>query len=318
MPKLSTPRKGSLQYWPRKRIRKFLPSLNWKAISKQDNNSLLGFIGYKVAMTSILVKDNTPNSLTKGQEITLPCTILEVPHLKILSVRFYKNNKVIGEVLAENLDKELKKKIKLPKKKLKKIEDIKDYDDIKVIVYSVVKSTRIKKKPDIIEIGIGGKLEDKLNFAKENINKEISFLELFKEAKLVDIRGVTKGKGTQGPVKRFGITLKQHKSEKGVRRPGSIGPWHPARVVFRVPMAGQTGLFTRAQYNNNVILGGKILEEDINPPSGFKNYGKIKTEFLFLKGSIPGPAKRQLLITLPLRKTKKLDKKNFEFLRILR
>ena len=43
--------------------------------------------------------------------------------MKILSVRFYKDGKVIGDVLNNNLDKELKKKIKLPKEVKKKIED---------------------------------------------------------------------------------------------------------------------------------------------------------------------------------------------------
>jgi len=37
--------------------------------------------------------------------------------MKIFSVRFYKNNKVAKDVLAENLDKELKRKIKFVKTK---------------------------------------------------------------------------------------------------------------------------------------------------------------------------------------------------------
>ncbi len=41
--------------------------------------------------------------------------------MKIFSVRFYKNNKVIGEVINDNLDKELKRIIKMSKKKGKKI-----------------------------------------------------------------------------------------------------------------------------------------------------------------------------------------------------
>ena len=56
-----------------------------------------------------------------------------------------------------------------------------------------------------------------------------------------------------GPVKRFGISLKFHKSEKGVRRPGSLAPWHPARVTFRTPNMGQTGFFTRVSYNNLIM-----------------------------------------------------------------
>jgi len=127
---------------------------------------------------------------------------------------------------------------------------------------------------------------------------------------LVDLRGLTRGKGFQGPVRRFGINLKAHKSEKGVRRPGSLGPWHPARVTFRVPMAGQLGMFTRVIYNNKIIDMGK--SEGQIPI--LKHFGEVKTNYMIVKGSIQGVAKRQLLITSPLRETKRTKKKNYELL----
>src|SRR3990172_12174219 len=110
------PRKGSLQFWPRKRASKLLPSVNWTAINS-DSKGLKGFICYKAGMASAYVKDNTEHSMTKGKKIVLPVTILECPSMKILSVRFYKNGLVSKEILAENLDKELKRKIKMAKKK---------------------------------------------------------------------------------------------------------------------------------------------------------------------------------------------------------
>ena len=125
------------------------------------------------------------------------------------------------------------------------------------------------------------------------------------------MRGLTKGKGLVGPVKRFGITLKQHKSEKGQRRPGSLGPWHPPRVTFRTPLAGQMGMFTRVVYNNKIISLGKPNEND-KKFKNIKNYGDIGTDFVLVHGSVQGPAKRQLLMTFPLRETKKQKKKIFE------
>jgi len=309
MPTRKSPRKGSLQFWPRKRASKFLPSVNWKAI-KSNSKKIKGFIGYKAGMMSAIVKDNTPHSMTRGKEIVIPVTILECPPMKIFSVRFYKNNQIQEEILAENLDKELKKLIKIPKKKPKKFEDVKEYDDIKIIFYSVVKKTNLKKKPCLTEIGLIGNLKDKKEFVKGNLNKEISILDVFEKGNLVDIRGLTKGKGFSGPVKRFGITLKQSKSEKGRRRPGSLGPWHPARVTFRVPQAGQLGMFTRVIYNNKII---NILKTGEKPIKNIKNYGNIKTDYIVLKGSIQGPSKRQLLITSALRTSKKQLKKNYEF-----
>ncbi len=317
MPKTSKPRAGSLQFWPRKRARKLLPSVNWKAITYSGESKILGFIGYKVGMTSALIKDLTPNSRTKDKRIVIPVTVIEIPPMKILSVRFYKNGIVKKEILNQNLDKELRKKIKLTKKKydvVGEIDKVEDFDDVKIIVYSEVKKIGFKKTPDIIELSLVGSPEDKLNFIKENLNKEIN-LDAF-NFDLIDVRGVTKGKGTQGPVKRFGIKLKQHKSEKGRRRPGNIGPWHPAHVTFRVPMAGQLGFFSRIIYNLKILEVGKIAEKDINPKSGWKNYGEIKTNYLILEGSVQGPAKRQLLITAPLRPTKKQLKKKYELIEL--
>ena len=312
MPKHNKPRAGSLQFWPRKRASKFLPRANWLAI---DGNGLLGFIAYKAGMVSVVVKDSTEHSMTKGKKMIIPATVLEIPPIKIYSIRLYKNNKVMKEIVIDNSDKELKKIIKLSKK-IGKLEDAKNYDDLRLIIYSVAKKTSIKKTPDLTEIGLGGSLEEKINFIKQHAGKEISISEIFKDLKLIDVRGLTKGKGFAGPVKRFGIGLKSHKSEKGRRRPGSLGPWHPTFVLFRVPMAGQLGMFTRVAYNNLVLKTGKISGEDINPKSGFKHYGKIKTEYIILGGSVFGPAKRQLLLTLPLRKTKKQEKKKYELVEI--
>jgi len=325
MPKRTSPRKGSLQYWPRKRAKKFLPSVNWRAVygSNSEQTGLLGFICYKVGMGSAYVRDNTPDSMTKNKRIVIPATILECPPLKILSIRLYKEGKVIRDILCSisKDDKELKKKIKIPKTKkdvIKELDEInkEEIDDIRVIVYSVVKRTNIKKKPDLIEFGIGGNFDDKIIFIKKYLDKEIPVSEVFKDMQLVDIRGLTKGKGTAGPVKRFGIKLKPYKTEKGRRKPGSLGPWHPARVTFRAPMAGQLGMFSRITYNHKIIKVGKIAEANINPSGGFKHFGEIKTDYIILAGSIPGPQKRQVLATFPIRKTKKQDKKNYEFMEL--
>ena len=311
-----SPRKGSLQFWPRKRARKFFPRVNWNAIPS-GTEGLKGFICYKKAMASAFVKENTPNSMTKNKKIVVPVTILECPPLKILSVRFYKNNQVIKEVISENIDKELKRKIKIPKKKIGKIEEIKpkEFDDLRVICYSLVKKTGLKKTPDLSEIGLSGNLDSKLDFVKKNLGKEISIADVFKKNFLIDARGLTKGKGLCGPVKRFGITLKQHKSEKGQRRPGSLGPWHPARVTFRAPMAGQLGMFTRISYNNKIIeIVNSENKDKLNQvPSTLQN---LKTDYIILRGSVQGPSKRQLLITSPLRPTKKQAKKIYEFIEL--
>jgi len=313
-------RHGSLQFWPRSRAKKVLPSASFKTLSRKDIG-LLGFIGYKVGMASAYVRDNGASSLTKGQRITIPVTIIEFPTVKIFSTRFYKNNNVVGEVLNSNIDKEAKRKVKLPKTAKGDIESFKeDYDDVRVILYSQVKKTGIKKRVDIIEVALSGSKEDKIAFIKENVAKEISIKEFMNEEflkeGLIDIRGVTVGRGLQGPTKRFGLKLRSHKSEKGVRGPGSGGPWHPARVEYTQPMAGQMGYFTRVITNGKVIDVANIDEKDINPSGGFKKYGVIKNDYVIIFGSVTGPSKRPLFFTMPARGSKNQSKKNFELIEL--
>ena len=310
MAKLSRPRFGSLQFWPRKRAEKEIHSVNWKEIKAEG---IQGFIGYKVGMTTAAVKDMTDKSMTGQKKIFLPVTILEVPPMKIYSVRFYKFGKVLKDIVVSN-DKELKKKLKITKN-LKPLEEQipKEYDDVRVITYSLPKNIGLKKTPDLIEIGIGA--TDKVGFVKTLIGKEITLAD-FSKNKLLDARGLTKGKGLVGPVKRFGVTFKQHKSEKVVRRPGSLGPWHPARVIFRVPLAGQLGMFSRTHYNYFVLDSNNASQKTINPNGGFKHYGFVNGDYIILKGSVQGPPKRQILLTPAIRPTKKTSKKKYELIEV--
>lgn len=306
-------RSGSLQFYPRVRAKKIIPSVNWKPVFK-NGVGFMGFIGYKVGMISVLAQDETEHSMTKSKKIIIPATVIECPTMKIYSVRFYKNGKVNKDIIVSK-DKNLKKSVKLSKS-VKELGNESEFDDVRVIMYSGVKKTCVdKNKTDLIEVGISGHNDKKLSFVKENIGKEISVCDVFSD-ELVDVRGVTKGYGTQGPMKRFGIALKSHKSEKGRRRPGSLAPWHPSRVTFRAPQAGQTGYHSRITYNNLILETGKISKKDINKKGGFEHYGIVKTDYIILKGSVPGPKKRGLMITSAIRPTKYQTKKKLEVLEL--
>jgi large subunit ribosomal protein L3 len=251
--------------------------------------------------------------MSKGKKIALPATIIECPEMKVFAVRFYKNNTVAKDIIV-GFDDELKSKVKKPKKIESEL-NFTDFDDIRVLAYSHVKKTGIQKTPDVVEFALAGKKEDKLKFVKEKIGKEISVSEVFSDG-LVDVHGVTRGRGLQGPVRRFGISLKFHKTEKGQRRPGTLGPWHPARVTFRVAQAGQTGFQTRVAYNNLILQIKNIKDSNINRSGGFHKYGNIKTSYLILKGSIPGPQKRPILMVPAIRPSKKTVKQKYEVLDI--
>ncbi len=147
-------------------------------------------------------------------------------------------------------------------------------------------------------------IKEKLAFAHEHLSKDIPLEKVFKEGNVVDVHAVTKGKGTQGPVKRFGIALKNQKSEKGRRRPGSLGPWRgQAHVMYRVANAGQMGYHTRTEWNKQILKISSKAEE-INPKGDFLRYGKVQNSYVLLKGSVAGPAKRLIRFNFATRNYK--------------
>ena len=313
MPNLRKPRKGSMQFWPRKRAnRPYARIRSW--IDRKTENGLLGFSGYKVGMTHIIVTDNRKNSKTKGQELSRPVTIIECPPIKVGGVRFY-TTKGYGLAPAKDIvtkfDKEAARKISIPKKTTEsELNTIKpeEYKDIRLLVYTQPKLTgRGNKKPELFEMGIAGSLANKIAFANEHLGKEITVNQVFKEGQVLDIHAVTTGRGFQGPVKRFGIGLRQHKSEKVKRGPGSLGGWRSqAHVMYRVAHAGQTGYHQRIEYNKKIM---KMSNEpkDINIKGGFERYGVVKNQYLLLDGSVAGPVKRIIRMTPAVRLSKRIS-----------
>ena len=75
-------------------------------------------------------------------------------------------------------------------------------------------------------------------------------------------------------------------------------------------------MFSRVIYNNKVIGSGTISEKNINPKSGFKQYGNINSSYILLKGSVQGPQKRQILLTPSFRPTKTMAKKKYELVEL--
>ena len=73
---------------------------------------------------------------------------------------------------------------------------------------------------------------------------------------MIDVLGVTKGKGNHGVVKRFGVKHLAKKSHRGYRKVGCIGGWHPARIRFTVARAGQLGYHHRTEMNKKVYRLG--------------------------------------------------------------
>ncbi len=307
------PRRGSMAYYPRKRAKSIVPRIRtWPEI--EDGPRIQGFAGYKAGMTHVLTVDWRKKSTTAGQEIRTPVTVIEVPPMKVAGVRFYTRDiyglKSAGEVWAENLDEELKRRLPVPKKSRGKAPG--DFDEVRIIAYTQPKlvSGVPKKAPDIMEIRVGGgTLEERKNYAMNLLGKEIKFSDFRSDGKFVDVLAITKGKGFQGHIKRFGVKLLNHKNSKHRRMIGTLGPWHPDWVRYTVPQAGQTGYHQRTEYNKRIIKfvdfveenGEKKLAVDVNPEGGFLHYGEVRNPYVLVHGSVPGPAKRLVKFRDPVR-----------------
>ncbi|MCK5107955.1 MAG: 50S ribosomal protein L3, partial [Nanoarchaeota archaeon] len=175
MAKTGKPRSGSMQYWPRKRAKK--ETARVRSLPTSTENKALCFIGYKAGMAHVMQKDNRKNSMTKNESIAVPVTIVECPPFKIASIRFYKKKalglKIVSDVLNSQLDKELKKRINIPKKIKAQVPKPEEYDLVRALIYTQPKLAGFGKKiPDMMEISIGGNKEEQLKFIEEHKGKE--------------------------------------------------------------------------------------------------------------------------------------------------
>jgi large subunit ribosomal protein L3 len=307
----TVPRRGSMQYWPRKRAARIYPSLDMTKLKRVLPAGMFGFAAYKVGMTHVLVVDARKHSTTKGEEISVPVTVLECPPIKFIGVRIYRQanygimpSRDIIAVKDKHLDRVFSRK-KNVSFDLSSITPA-DYAMISAIVATQPHLTGLgKKTPEIFEVPLGGSLDEKKAFVAEHIGKEVMLTNVFKEGDYADLHAVSKGKGLQGPVRRFGVSLRQHKSEKTKRGPGSLGPWSGhAHIMYRIAHAGQMGFHTRTEYNKQIYKISSTPAE-ANVKGGFLRYGNVRSTFIFIKGGVIGASKRLVLLTRPIRHTPK-------------
>jgi len=315
--KKHAPRHGSLAFLPRKRATSAKGRVrHW--LDTSEDVIFLGFAGFKAGMTHITYMEDQKNSPYYGKELMKPVTVIEVPPLILIGIRVYNEDEygkyIEGDIFSSELNNYLNRKISPPnfekynydeiKKKLSKA--LNNTSDIRGIFQTQPHLTSLpRKKPDIIEIKLNsiGSPMDEFNFALEYLGKEIKARDVLTEGELVDILAVTKGKGFQGPVKRYGVKILTRKNSKARRVVACIGPWHPARVLYTVPRPGQMGYHQRTEYHKRIMVIGEN-EEEINPKGGFIRYGKVNGDYLLVLGSIPGPKNRLIRIRKTIRPVK--------------
>jgi large subunit ribosomal protein L3 len=250
-----------------------------------------------------------------GKEIMRPATIIETPPMLVCAVRVYTKNayglQTITEAWMKDHPAELERVFTLPEnfnteENLKKIEEnLEKATKIRVIAITQPKQTGVpKKKPDIAEIEIGGgTIQQQFEYAKNLLGKTVNPAEIFKEGQYVDVIAVSTGKGFQGPVKRWGVTVLQHKGRKTKRGIATLGPWNPHHVMYSIPRAGQMGFHQRTEYNKRILKIGKDGKE-VTPKGGFIRYGIVRGPYILLEGSVPGPEKRPIKLRYPARPPK--------------
>ena len=223
--KRKRPRRGSLQFWHRKRASRIYSRV--RNYAKSKDVKMLGFAGYKAGMTQLFYIDSKPTSPTKGEELCVPATIIECPPVKVIGLRLYKKavsgvSSVLLDIFSDSFDMDLSKKLTLPKKKTEqqKIKDaeakIEQASDIRVLIATQPRQAGFgKKRPEIFETAIGGEdIKIMFDYAKSLLGKEVKVSDILTAGQFYDAHAVTTGKGYQGVIKRFGVRRKVHKSEK--------------------------------------------------------------------------------------------------------
>lgn len=306
MGKRST-RRGSLAFWHRKRADRMVPRIRFWT---RANAGLCGFAGFKAGMVQVnFVEDSL--GATAGQQVTAAATIVEVPPVYIYSVTALKDTaeralKNAVTVTATNPPKYLSRAITVSKKPKHTLAEIKehlsDFVELRVLAFTQPSKAGIgNKTPDPVEIALGGTLEDQFNFASEHLGKEVGASKVFSPGEYVDAVAVTTGRGWQGVVARMGVALNPHKATQHRRHGGSIGGERQAKVMYTIPRAGQYGFHRRTDLNKRILAIGDAKGATFLPSGGLKRYGKILSDFIILRGSVPGPIKRPVTLRKSVR-----------------
>jgi len=301
-------------------------------------------------MTHVVREAEKPGSAINKKEVVECVSIVETPPLKVVGITGYIDTpdgpRSIKTVWAAHLSDEVrrrfykswynsKKKAFTKSSKRWETEDgkqsierdlamLKKYaKSIRAICHTQMKGLSLRqKKAHLIEIQVnGGDIAAKVDWVKENFEKDVAVNTVFSEAEMIDCIGITKGRGYHGVTSRWHTKKLPRKTHKGLRKVACIGAWHPSRVAFSVARSGQKGYHHRTEINkkvyrvgagyhtvdgkeirNNAATEVDITDKSINPVGGFVHYGLVKNDFVMIKGGVCGPKKRAITLRKSLLK----------------
>jgi large subunit ribosomal protein L3 len=313
--KYSAPRRGSIAFRPRSRAKSLEARIrNWPNLN-HDKPALMGFAGFKAGGINIMTVDDREKTPNFGKQLLNPSTVIATPPIRIVGIRGYRDGvngkRVAFDVYSKDLPKELarKRSIRYKEELLTRAQNnLSSVDDIVATATVLPREANLsQKRPFVYEIAVSSNdNQNKFEYIKGLFGKEIRVQDVFQLGQFIDVIGITRGKGVEGPITRFGVKRKQHKSRKSVRAVGTLGPISPAVVMYTVARQGQRGFHQRTEYNKRILLMSSTNKDNqisINPSGGFKHYGLIKDDYVVLRGSVPGVPKRLVKLRQPIRDT---------------
>jgi len=217
-------------------------------------------------MTHIVREIERPGSKGGAREIVEAVTVIETPPLVCVGMVGYietpRGLRALKTVWAEHINVECKRRFyknwskskkkaftkaclkwkdEVGQKEIEKdLNQIKKYCQVVRIICHTQQQLlkRRQKKAHIMEIQLnGGSIADKVNFAREHFEKKVPIKQVFAKDEMIDVIGVTKGKGFKGVTSRWHTKKLPRKTHKGLRKVACIGAWHPSRIQYTVARA---------------------------------------------------------------------------------
>ncbi len=287
--KHSAPRRGSLAYRPRGRAKSLIPRIRtWPKI-QAEKPTILGFPAFKAGTVHSITTDDRAKTPNFGKPLYNVSSVLSAPEVEVKGIRLYGRETGNDFPLTDIKSDPQASLAKAPMDRTTRV----------AALVSVIPSETglSQKKPIVFEVGVGGAgVREQADYVAGLVGKKVKFADVFRPGMYVDVLGITKGKGFEGPVTRFGVKRKQHKSRKSVRAVGVIGPWHPAAVMYTIARAGQMGFHQRTETGKRILMVGNAKEKAITPAGGFLHFGEVRGDYAVLRGSVPGPASRFVMV----------------------
>jgi len=291
-------------------------------------------------MTHVVRDLDRVNSKAHKKEVLEAVTILEVPALWVVGLVGYVRTptglRALTTVWGHHLDDSFRRRFYKRWAKSKKaafkraqkrwvqtdqtfkaeVARIRKYCDVvRAIVHTDMKNLPLRQKKAFVgELQInGGNTSEKVDYVLSFLEKQVTFDSVFGENEMCDLIGITKGKGFQGNVKRWGVATLPRKTHRGLRKVACVGAWHPPAIATTIPRAGQMGYHHRVERNKKIYKIGKggdnanattpfdITKKTINPMGGFPHYGQVKNDYVMIKGTIVGTKKRLITIRKSMR-----------------